>query len=101
MGEEVTDWLGGAGVLLISGCDVVVGAIVPAAIACDVIVSLLTNCVDETFVKKDDDRPDMDDTNPVVEFEENVADIRCVAKELNGDTENGDAEFAEIPRKKS
>jgi len=88
VGEEVTDWLGDTGVLLISCCDVVVGATVSAAVACDVTVSLPTECVDETFAKTDDEWPARDDLNL-----EGKADVCDVARELDGDTENGDVEI--------
>jgi len=64
VGEDV-DWLGDTGVLLISCCDVVVGVTVTvsAAAACDVTVSLLMVCVDETFDQTDEEFSARDDMN--------------------------------------
>lgn len=84
VGEEVTDWLGDAGVLLVVCCDVLEGAMVSAADDCVEIVSL---------IKTDDEWAVIDDANPIVEFKfEEKADVCAlgVAKELDGDTENGD-----------
>ena len=94
VGEEVTDWLGDAGVLLVVCCDVLEGAMVSAADDCVEIVSL---------IKTDDEWAVIDDANPIVEFKfEEKADVCAlgVAKELDGDTENGDVVtcIVKIPR---
>ena len=93
----MTDWLGDTGVdvLLVCSCDLLVGAMVSAADACHVTVSLLMECVDDTFVLKDDDWPAVDGTDSSVEFEEK-ADV----KGLDGDTESGNVELVKTPRKK-
>ena len=57
VGEEVTDWLGDAGVLLVVCCDVLEGAMVSAADDCVEIVSL---------IKTDDEWAVIDDENPIV-----------------------------------
>lgn len=93
VGEEVTDWLGDVGVLLVVCCDVLEGAMVSAADDCVEIVSLLMEGVDSAFIKTDDEWAVIDDANPIVEFKfEEKADVCAlgVAKELDGDTENGD-----------
>lgn len=94
VGEEVTDWLGDAGVLLVVCCDVLEGAMVSAADDCVEIVSL---------IKTDDEWAVIDDAYPIVEFKfEEKADVCAlgVAKELDGDTENGDVVtcIVKIPR---
>jgi len=72
---------------------------------CVEISALLIECVDCVFVKKDDDWAAIDDANvnPIVEFKfEEKADVCAlgVAKELDGDTENGDLVIVKTPRKK-
>lgn len=105
VGEEVTDWLGDAGVLLVVCCDVLEGAMVSAADDCVEIVSLLMEGVDSAFIKTDDEWAVIDDANPIVEFKfEEKADVCAlgVAKELDGDTENGDVVtcIVKTPREK-
>ena len=89
VGEEVTDWLGDTGVLLVSCCDVLAGTMLAKRVACVVTVSLLMEYVDDRFVETDDDWPAKDDTNPLVEFE-NKVDVCGVARESDGDAENAD-----------
>ena len=78
MGEDVTDWLGDTGVLLVSCCDVLVGTMVPKPVASVVTVSLLMEYVGERFV---------DDTIPIVEFGKKICGD---ARELDGETADAD-----------
>ena len=103
VGEEVTDWLGDTGVLLVTCCDVLVETMVPKRGACVVTVSLLVaGYVEERFVGTDDGWLWGKDDS-LVEFEEKAGVCVCgVARECDGDTKDGDIDwFRKTPRRKS
>ena len=81
VGEGVTDWLGDTGILLVRGCDVLVGTMVPKWFASVVTVSLLMEYIGET----DDAWSATDDPNPLAEFEEKVCGG---TRELDEETED-------------
>lgn len=92
--EVITVLFVGVTVLLVS-CDVV-GAMVVASVACNVIVFLVMNCDDWTFVIPDEFWSAEDSGNPIVEFDWELEDndeFHGVAKKLD---KNGDVALGEI-----